>query len=310
MAKRIIITCGDPAGIGPEITISALSKLPILKKAEVTLIGDEAILRRVKGFDAIRRRITFIDIKTRNICGIKRGKISKTAGRAALSYLETALAIAKKEQINRIVTAPVSKEAIKLTYPEFSGHTEYLAGFYKRKNVVMLMYAQKIKVVLATRHINLSEVSKAITRRLIYNSLRLTYKELRRVFGINRPRIAVLSVNPHAGINTFLGAEEKKISRAAAKLNKDTVKGPYPADTIFTPKNLKKYDCFFCAYHDQGMIPFKLLAFDDGVNVTLGLPVIRTSPAHGVAFDLIRQNKQPSSSSMLAAIKLALKVSN
>jgi 4-hydroxythreonine-4-phosphate dehydrogenase len=213
----------------------------------------------------------------------------------------------KKKYIKRLVTAPLSKEAARLVLPNFSGHSEYLADYFKAKNIAMMMVSNKLKTVLLTRHIPLREVPLSLNRRELLNTFSLVYFSLKTMFRIKNPKIAISSLNPHAGVNTFLDKEEKLIYKAVKDFKKE-IYGPYPSDTIFTEDNLKKYDCVISLYHDQGMIAFKLLSLKEGVNLTLGLPIIRTSPAHGVAYDIMRQHKVPFSSSMAEAIKLAMRL--
>ena len=214
----------------------------------------------------------------------------------------------KEKGVNRLVTAPLSKEAVKFTQEGFCGHTEYLAACFKVNNFAMMMASKSLNVILLSRHIPLRDVAFSINKKIVHDALSLAYSALKKQFKIKNPKIVFVSVNPHAGLDTFLDSEEKKIVEAIREF-KAKVYGPYPCDTIFAKEKLKNYDCIICAYHDQGMIPFKILSFYDGVNVTLGLPIIRTSPAHGTAFDLMKTGKKPSSLSMEAAIKMALKLS-
>ena len=304
--KSIVISSGDPAGCGPFITLKAIAECGY-KNVDFFVAGDEKIFRELPLYQRMKKRITLVDLNTSGISGIKRGVVSKLAGRAGLSYLDKSLALMKKMGIKRLATAPLSKEAVKSVCPGFRGHTEYLANYFKVKNYAMMMASPSLKVVLLTRHISLREVPFSLREKDIYNLLYLVDRSLRYQFKVRNPRIVFCAVNPHAGVNTFLEREEKKIIAAKIKFKKP-VYGPYPADTIFTKKSLKQYDCVICAYHDQAMIPFKMLSFRDGVNITLGLPIVRTSPAHGVAYDLVKKGKRPFHSSMAEAIKLALKI--
>ena len=304
--KSIVISSGDPAGCGPFITLKAIDECGY-KDVDFFVVGDKKIFRELSIYQRVKKHIKLVDLDTSGITGVKKGTVSRLAGKAGLSYLDKSLALIKKMRIKRLVTAPLSKEAVKFISRKFSGHTEYLANYFKVKNYAMMMVSSSLKVVLSTRHILLREVSFSLRKKDIYNLLYLVDKSLRYQFRVRNPRIVLCAVNPHAGINTFLEREEKKI--LAAKLEfKRSICGPYPADTIFTKKSLKQYDCVICAYHDQAMIPFKLLSFHDGVNITLGLPIVRTSPAHGVAYDLVKKGKKPFHSSMTEAIKLALKL--
>ena len=305
--KTIVISSGDPVGCGPIITLKAIDKFQP-RKVNFFVVGDKEIFERLPIYRKIKSRINLVDLNTPGIGRAKLGKPTKLGGEASLSYLEKALELMKKKQIKRLVTAPLSKEAVGLVKKGFRGHTEYLAEYFKAKKFAMMMVSSSLKAVLLTRHICLRDVPSSLRKKDIYDLLCLVYNSLQRQFKLNSPRIAFCAINPHAGLNTFLEDEEKKILQAKEKFKKLTF-GPYPADTIFTKENLKQYDCIICAYHDQAMIPFKLLSFRTGVNVTLGLPIVRTSPAHGVAYDIVKKEKAPFFSSMLEAIKLASKLS-
>lgn len=304
--EKIIVTIGDPAGCGPYITLKAIEKLGNCK-AQFYVVGDRKILSRFDIYKKINKRIILIDLATHGIDKLKPGYVSKLSGMASISYLDSALKIMRGCGIRRLVTAPLSKEAVQLNLPDFSGHSEYLAGYFKCK-MEMMMVSPELKTVLFTRHIPFRDVPAFITKNNLTNTFELVLKSLKNIFKIKNPKIAVASLNPHAGKDTFLGKEEKiiyKVIRGAGS----NFYGPHPADSLFTESALKKYDCIIALYHDQGMIPFKLLAMKTGVNLTVGLPVIRTSPAHGVALDVMRSNKEPFASSMIEAIKLALKLS-
>ena len=303
--KNIVITIGDPAGCGPYITLEAINKLgPTF--ADFIVVGDGRVLEKIPLYHNIKNKITLIDPKTKGIEKIKKGYASFLSGAASLSYLKLALDFMKENSIKRLVTAPLSKEAAKLKLPDFSGHTEYLAHYFKRR-IEMMMVSSSVKTVLFSRHVPLRDVSSCIKKKDLINTFSLVERELKKMFKIKSPKIAVASLNPHAGLNTFLDKEERVIC-AAIKESSVKIIGPYPADTIFVSDNLKKYDCVICLFHDQAMIAFKLLSIKDGVNLTIGLPIIRTSPTHGVAYDIMRSGKAPFSSSMVEAIKLASKL--
>ncbi|MCF7873413.1 MAG: 4-hydroxythreonine-4-phosphate dehydrogenase PdxA [Candidatus Omnitrophica bacterium] len=299
--KDIVITLGDPSGCGPEITFRAINSLTD-KKINFWVVGDKYIAERIPEYQKVKKRIFFLDNALPGIKDIKRGIASKLSGQASLSYLKKALELIKKEKFNYLVTAPVSKEAIGLVQPGFSGHTEFLRDYFRRKRVVMMMFSDKIRTVLLTRHICLKDVAMSINKKLVLDTLNLTYSFLKERLSIENPVIGFASPNPHAGVDTFMEKEEKTI-KAAIDQFQGKVYGPYPADSLFTKDNLKKFDCIVSSYHDQAMIPFKLLSFRSGINLTLGLPIIRTSPGHGVAYELVRNNPQAIfSSSMEAAI--------
>jgi len=304
--KRVVIASGDPAGCGPYITLKAIEQYS-QKNVDFFVVGDWKIFKRLVQFSKLNKRANFIDLNNKNIEKIKYGYPTSLSGLASLSYLQRALSVMKDEKITRLVTAPLSKEAVQLKVNNFKGHTEYLAKYFKVKNVAMLMASRKLKIILLTRHVPLAQASKLLKKELIVGTLSLVYQALQKQFKIKKPRIAFTSFNPHAGIDTFIGKEEAAMI-AAGSVFKRSIFGPYPADTIFCQDNLKKYDCVICSYHDQGMIPFKMLSFRDGVNITLGLPIIRVSPAHGVAYEAIKSGRMPFYSSMQAAISTALEM--
>ncbi len=288
--KDIVITMGDPAGCGPQIVLKSISAL-INKPINFWLVGDRAVVETFSEYSKIKNKINFIDLGTKGIKKIKKGSISKPAGRASLMYLERALELLKENNFNRLVTAPVSKEAIGLIKPGFCGHTEFLRDYFRAKKTAMLMTASKLRVILLTRHLLIREVPAAINKKIVLDTISLTYTFLKESMGISDPAIALAACNPHAGTETFMEKEEKVMAKAIAQF-KGKIYGPHPPDSLFTEENLSRFDCIIAAYHDQGMIPFKLLAFHQGVNVTLGLPVIRTSPAHGVAFGLVKNKPE------------------
>ncbi|MCF7907518.1 MAG: 4-hydroxythreonine-4-phosphate dehydrogenase PdxA [Candidatus Omnitrophica bacterium] len=304
--KRVVIASGDPAGCGPLITLKAIEQLKN-KDIDFFVTGDNKIFEQFPVYKRVKKRINFIDLNTPGIKKLKKGKPSISSGRAALSYLNEALELVDSKDIRRLVTAPLSKEAVQLIYRQFSGHTEYLKNYFRVPQIEMMMVSAQLKIVLLTRHIDLSKVNSLLRPEEIKKTLSLVYSSLQGQFKLKKPNIAFASFNPHAGVDTFFGKEEKKIAFGIAKFRKK-ISGPYPSDTLFTKDSLNKYDCIVCVYHDQAMIPFKLLAMREGVNLTLGLPIVRTSPAHGVAYDLTKQKKTPFHSSMFEAIKLALKL--
>jgi 4-hydroxythreonine-4-phosphate dehydrogenase len=306
MSEKIVITTGDPAGCGPHITLKAIVALKALN-VQFIVVADGEILSRFDIYKKLKKRITLVDLNTPDIAKIKRGFISKLAGAASLNYLKKALQIIKEAGTKRLVTAPISKEAVKLNLSNFSGHSEYLADYF-RTRIEMMMVSQKLRTVLFTRHIPFKEIPSFISEANLSHTFTLVLNSLKTLFRIKHPKIAVASLNPHAGLNTFFGVEEEVIAKTMRGFRANFF-GPFPSDSLFSEQRLKQYDCIIALYHDQGMIPFKLLAMRTGVNLTLGLPVIRTSPAHGVAFDLMRLGKIPFHSSMVEAIKLALKLS-
>ena len=308
--KKVLITAGDPAGIGPFITITALKDL-LSKKIDFKIIGTESILGKIKGFSKIANKIELIEVKTKYSGRIKKGYPNRYSGELAFQYLEVAVDFLKKEKGFSLVTAPVSKEAIKLIKPDFQGHTEYLAKKFKVKNFSMFMVGNKLRIAILTRHISLRKVPEALNYKDLYQNINLLFVNLKKLFKLKKVKIALCSLNPHAGINTFLEREEKLLVKVKKKFkNKDLeLVGPYPADTLFREALNRNFSAILALYHDQGMIPFKTLEFSQGVNLTLGLPFIRTSPAHGPAFDLVDKPNLINSQPMQKAIELALSLS-
>ncbi len=302
------ITMGDPAGIGPEIIVKALSNPDVNRLAHFQIIGNKKIFSRYQMQPL--KNCTFIDLNTIPDGQIKVGTLSKASGQAAVHYLDTALELLKAKTISALVTAPLCKEAVQLTNPHFKGHTEYLAEFFGVKEFDMMFVLKDLKVVIATRHVPLADVPSAITQKLIVKTICLTAKALNNYFHIQNPKIAVCGLNPHAGEGGHIGKEEIEIilpaMRQVRKMCK-RIEGPFAADTLFCDFNAAKYDAIIAMYHDQGLVPIKTTNFYKLVNLTIGLPVIRTSPAHGTAFDIAGKNKADPSS-MCESIKLAVRL--
>ena len=230
------------------------------------------------------------------------------AGRASLEYIDEAVELLRSGQADALVTAPVNKSSIRSAgNPGFQGHTEYLAKKFKVKNFAMMFVGSDLKVSLVTRHLALRSVPKVLNSGMVYRTIMLTNKYLKEYFRIKAPRIAVCGLNPHAGENGAFGSEEARVIspaiRLASKVSKN-ICGPIPADTVFHDALCKKYDAVVAIYHDQALAPFKMLYFDSGVNLTLGLPFVRTSPDHGTAFDIAGLGIADPTS-MIEAIRLA-----
>jgi 4-hydroxythreonine-4-phosphate dehydrogenase len=283
MAKpRVAITTGDPAGIGPEIAARAAADPSVLDACEPRLYGppDGA------SFDS--------------------GILSAAAGRAAYESIVKAVDDARSGRVDAIATAPVNKEAFRLAGLPWAGHTDLLAHLTGASDVAMMFYSDVLRVVLATVHVPLAEVPRALTIDGLERTIALTARELPR-FGVARPRIAVAGLNPHAGEHGLFGREEQTVIGPAIARSCERgilVSGPHPADTLFVRAQRGEFDVVVACYHDQGLIPVKLAAFGRAVNVTLGLPIVRTSVDHGTAFDIAGKGVADPGS-MIAAVLLA-----
>lgn len=303
--KPIVITLGDPGGIGPEVTAKALSRLKSNDFGPFIILGHQSLLERY--FPRPSSNQTFIKATERAKQAFLPGKATIKGARAAIHYLDIALQLLKDQKARGIVTAPLSKKLITDFLPGFQGHTEFLANRSNTKNVEMMFVGKDLRTVIVTRHIPLTKVPKALSVPKITETIHLTHTALKKHFKIAKPRIAVCGLNPHAGENGLMGNEEALIITPAirkALKNNYIVSGPYPADTLFHSTSRTKFDAIVAMYHDQGLIPVKTLYFDSVVNLTIGLPFIRTSPAHGTAFDIAGKN-QANEGSMLSAIQLA-----
>ena len=306
---RIGITIGDPAGIGPEIVKKAIESLEIKKVCTPVVIGcgfsifGDRLLKRSSGTD-------YADVSCENISSIVPGKVSASAGLASFRFLERSIELLEQGKIDAVVTAPISKEALKLAGIKYSGHTEFFADYTRTKDYAMLMAAGDLRAVMVTRHMPLSEVSKNITAGMIVSASKLTRRFLAEKFKIKDPRLVVCALNPHAGESGLLGKEEGSIITPAVRslLNKKIrVVGPLPADSAWHKMVTGEFDLLVGMYHDQVMIPLKCLSPEKIVNITVGLPFIRTSPGHGTAFDIAGKN-MADPASMIEAIKTAAKL--
>ena len=303
------VTIGDPAGIGPEVALKALAGIKADPGTKILLFGDEPVLKRI-GLP-VPEGVTVITSRIINNQAFPKGRISPLTGKAAYQYFSDAISFLKSGEIKALVTAPVSKEAINLAGFKFRGHTEVLAEKFGAADYGMLFSAGRFRLLLLTAHISLFDISKEITADLIFRKVRLADRFLKSRLGIKNPKILVCGLNPHAGEGGCLGKEEETIFKPAiALLLKEgvMVSGPVSADSAYRIYRQGEFHLMVSAYHDQMLPLFKALYFNQGVNVTIGLPVIRTSPDHGTAFDLAYKNLADSRS-MEAAIKLALRLS-
>lgn len=323
MDRPIIgITMGDPAGIGPEICAKALTTQEIPMIAHCIVIGDKRAIRqglkvakianieinpikKVSEAKFLRGTIDVLDLK--NVSPrLKIGQVTKAAGKASMEYLEKAIKLAKDGKIDGIVTAPINKEAIRKAGYKFQGHTEILAARTKAKNYAMMFVSDTLWIMLATTHVPLKDVSKNLDRRDIVRKIKLAHEVLYKLRE-KKPRIGVAGLNPHAGEAGIFGDEEIKIIKPAvdeARKLGINVKGPISPDAIFYLANIGMFDIVVSMYHDQGLIPLKLLSFNKSVNVTVGLPIVRTSVDHGTGFDIAGKGwAKPQS--LIEAIKVA-----
>lgn len=318
---KVGITHGDLNGIGYEIIIKALYDQRILDLITPVVYGVSKVasyhrkvlemndfnFNLVKNADAANpKRSNIINCVDEEV-KIDIGKSTSIAGDLAYQALEKAIQDMKDKKLDVLVTAPINKKNIQSEKFVFPGHTEYLAEKFESEDFLMMMVSHNIRIGVVTGHIPLGEVSSHLSKELILQKLRIMDRSLQRDFSIPKPRIALLGLNPHAGDNGLLGKEEEEIIiPAIEEAFKEGIHafGPYAADGFFGSSSFTKFDGILAMYHDQGMIPFKALSFESGVNFTAGLPIIRTSPAHGTAYEIAGKN-EASPESMRSAIYLA-----
>jgi len=301
---RIGITHGDINGIGCEIILKTLNDVRILELFTPVVYSSPKVIayyRKALGLsnlntytvrsadDAHDDRINVVNCLNDEV-RVEMGKSTQQGGEAALASLRIAVAEMKGEQFDALVTAPINKYNMQSGQFHFPGHTEYLQSEFGNGKVLMLMISDSLRIGVLTGHVPLAEVPALITQEKLITALRLINRTMLEDFNINRPRIAVLSLNPHAGDNGLLGGEEQTtIIPAIEKAKNENILafGPYSSDGFFGSDSYRKFDVTLAMYHDQGMTAFKTLCFDNGVNYTAGLPIVRTSPAHGTAYDLV-----------------------
>ncbi len=297
--KDIAITCGDPAGIGPEIVLKSFKRLPLHLRKKILLFADRFFMEKIGRDLDINTTMTDENDRTGKSlrlhhlpkCGITKkeiGRVSAKTGRIAICSIDSALTAISKGTCCAIVTAPINKEAINMAGYRVAGHTEYFSAYDGGADVVMMMAGKKLKVALVTTHVAIKDLAKAITRQKVLKTLQIVDKSMSAYLG-HRPKIAVCGFNPHAGDGGLFGNEENRIIIPAIESARRTgidASGPYPADTLFTPKMREQYDVAIAIYHDQGLIPVKALSFGETVNVTLGLSFLRVSVDHGTACDI------------------------
>ncbi len=298
----IALTSGEPAGVGPELC-AMLAREPL--PARVVVLGDEGLLAQ-RGALPGTIAIEHIPLAAPSTAG----KLDPANGRYVLALLDRAADGCLAGEFDAMVTAPVHKAVINDAGFAFTGHTEYLAARAGVAHVVMMLVGGGLRVALASTHLPLAEVARAITRDGLIDTLRVIDRDLRRRFGIARPRILVAGLNPHSGESGHLGREEIDVIEPAvlaARAEGISAEGPLPADTLFVPERLQRADCVLAMYHDQGLPVLKFASFGKGVNVTLGLPFVRTSVDHGTALDLAGSGRADPGS-LLEALQLAIKL--
>jgi len=309
---RIAITMGDPAGVGPELCLRLLDDPRVREVCEPLLIGDLALLNRIAGqLGWPQPDLACIhDLQNLPANAVEPGEVSPICGRAAYEYVTFAIDEALAGRADAIATGPINKEALHAAGIPFPGHTEILADRTKTPQVCMMLTSDAITCSLVTVHVGYREVPALLTRELVRETIEFTAIAMERMRG-RKPRLLVCGLNPHAGEHGLFGdREEERIIAPAiadARALGIDVSGPLPPDTAFLPKLRKETDAYVCMYHDQGLIPLKSLAFEDAVNVTLGLPIVRTSVDHGTAFDIAWKGVADVSS-FVKAVELAAKL--
>lgn len=319
----VAITMGDASGIGPEIIVKALQNAEVQNIARAIVIGDARIMKSALKFAKgqplevnavknvrearfLRGLMDVLDLGNLEPSKIKTGQICAPCGKAAVEYLEKAIKLAMNNEVDAIATAPINKEAIRKAGYKFAGHTEILAKRTRTKHYAMMFVSAPFWVMLVTTHLPLKEVSKAINKKKVLQTIKLANEFLYNIRG-KKPKIGVAGLNPHAGEGGIFGNEEKKAIKPAVEEAKKmgiNVKGPISPDGIFYLANVGLFDIVIAMYHDQGLIPLKLLSFNRSVNVTVGLPIIRTSVDHGTGFDIAGKG-WANPTSLIEAIKVA-----
>lgn len=317
---KIAVTMGDPAGVGPEVCLRLLQDQAIARLCTPIVFGSAAVLEQaavqcclakpgkvVAGLSEADSPCV-LDVGAIGLDDFTTGAVNAATGRAAFTYIEDAINAALSGQIAAVTTAPINKVALHAADIPFPGHTEIFAAKTHAPRYCMLQYSSEVRAVFVTTHVGYAEVPGLLTKAAILDTIELGAQAMRRIRG-GDPRIVVLGLNPHAGENGLFGTEEQvaiiPAIESARKLGLN-VEGPVPPDTAFLPAKRRETDLFVCMYHDQGHIPLKALCFDEAVNTTLGLPIVRTSVDHGTALDIAGLG-QANPNSLFEAVKLALK---
>jgi 4-hydroxythreonine-4-phosphate dehydrogenase len=317
---RAAISLGDPSGVGPEVTAKALEALR--GTIEPIVFGDRVVLERDLGRlglpvvapgEPVPAGGALVAVTRLPASAVRCGKPVAAGGGAQLAFLEAAFACVLRGEADALVTAPVSKAQVARALPGFVGHTEWLEAKTGAKRSVMMLAGEKLKIALVTNHVALRRLPKLLTPEKIAETIAVTFRALRDDLGIAKPRLALAALNPHAGEEGAFGDEEETLLRPALALaarRSAKATGPFPADSVFFRAALGEFDAVVSLYHDQGLIPVKLLdavGGDPAVNVTLGLPIVRTSPDHGVAYGIAGKG-EANPASMIAAIRLAARI--
>ncbi len=319
---RIAVSLGDPSGVGPEVTAAALAALR--RELDPLVFGDPRVLARdlsalglpvIAPGAAVPAGGALVAVGRLPAAAVRPGKPDPRAGAAQLAYLEAAFDAVRRGEAAALCTAPVSKAQVARALPGFVGHTEWLEARCGVRRSVMMLAGERLKIALVTNHVAFARLGRAITPARIVETLEITHRALRDDLGLARPRLALAALNPHAGDEGTFGDEEERLLRPAlerARAAGAPASGPFPADSVFFRAALGEFDAVVALYHDQGLIPVKLLdavGGDPAVNVTLGLPIVRTSPDHGVAYDIAGKGKA-SAASMVAALRLAARIAS
>ncbi|MFL5740522.1 MAG: 4-hydroxythreonine-4-phosphate dehydrogenase PdxA [Flavisolibacter sp.] len=318
--KPIIgISCGDLNGIGTELIIKTFSDHRILEQCTPVIFASNKLInfyrksvpdahlnyQNVRDFSKVNaKQVNILNCWEEDVM-ISPGQLNETGGRYAVKSLMMAADALKQGHIQGVVTAPIHKKNVQSSEFNYTGHTPFFKAVAEANDVLMLLYAMNLRVALMTEHIAVRSVAEQITKAAILSKLNLLHASLRRDFGIDKPKIAVLGLNPHAGDEGLIGNEEEQIIQPAIKEAKQNklVFGPYSADAFFARRSYLQFDAVLAMYHDQGLIPFKTIAVGEGVNYTAGLPFVRTSPDHGTAFDIAGKNKADATSFISAVFE-------
>jgi len=330
MPPKIVVTMGDSAGVGPEVIVKALSLPDIYEICQPIVIGDAKVLETVLEFsrgaclkgelrlnpikDAGNAKFNYgvidvLDLNNIDMDRLRPGRVDPMCGKATFEYIKKGVEIVQSGQAKGMITAPLCKKSMEEAGFSYPGHTELLAELTGTKDFGMMFVGGNLKVVLATRHLPLKDVASSLSKQKVLLAIRLGVESME-AFGIDSPRLAVCALNPHAGEWGILGKEEiETIIPAIEEARKEgiAISGPLPSDKVFYDTAGGRYDLAVAMYHDQAQIPVKLLSYTKSINVTLGLPFVRTSPCHGTAFDIAGQNRA-NPQSFIEAIKLAARL--